>query len=114
MQLKKIAALAGACLISFAAQAQVEIQFWHSMTGALNDKVIEITNGFNASQKDYKVVPVYKCSYPESMRAAIAAYRAGSAPHILQVFEVGTATMMSAKGAIKPVYQMMKEAGQPF
>ena len=48
------------------------------------------------------------------MTAAIAAFRAGNAPHILQVFEVGTATMMSAKGAIKPVYQMMKEAGEPF
>ena len=59
-------------------------------------------------------MPVYKGSYPESMTAAIAAFRAGNAPHILQVFEVGTATMMAAKGAIKPVYQMMKEAGEPF
>jgi len=114
MQLKNIAALAGACLISSAANAQVEIQWWHSMSGALNDKVNEVANGFNASQKDYKIVPVYKGQYPESMTAAIAAYRAGNAPHILQVFEVGTATMMAAKGAIKPVYQMMKEAGEPF
>src|SRR5207247_9183878 len=84
------------------------------MTGALGDTRSEIANGFNASQKDYKVVPVYRGSYPESMTAAIAAFRAGSAPHILQVFEVGTATMMAAKGAVKPVYQMMKEAGEPF
>ncbi|HJV61108.1 MAG TPA: sn-glycerol-3-phosphate ABC transporter substrate-binding protein UgpB, partial [Albitalea sp.] len=96
------------------AHAQTEIQWWHSMTGALGDRVTEIANGFNASQKDYKVVPVYKGSYPESMTAAIAAFRAGNAPHILQVFEVGTATMMSAKGAIKPVYQLMKESGLPF
>jgi len=114
MQLKNIAALAGACLISSAANAQVEIQWWHSMSGALNDRVNEVANGFNASQKEYKIVPVYKGQYPESMTAAIAAYRAGNAPHILQVFEVGTATMMAAKGAIKPVYQMMKEAGEPF
>jgi sn-glycerol 3-phosphate transport system substrate-binding protein len=84
------------------------------MTGALGDKVTEISNGFNASQSDYKIVPVYKGSYPESMTAAIAAFRAGSAPHILQVFEVGTATMMAAKGAIRPVYQLMKEANEPF
>jgi sn-glycerol 3-phosphate transport system substrate-binding protein len=76
--------------------------------------VNDLANKFNASQKDYKVVPTYKGSYPESMTAAIAAYRAGNAPHILQVFEVGTATMMGAKGAIKPVYQLMKEAGEPF
>ena len=99
---------------SVAAQAQTEIQWWHSMTGALGDRVNEIANGFNASQKDYKVVPVYKGTYPESMTAAIAAFRAGNAPHILQVFEVGTATMMNAKGAIKPVYVMMKEAKEPF
>ena len=48
------------------------------------------------------------------MNAGIAAFRAGNAPHIIQVFEVGTATMMSATGAIKPVYQMMTEAGEPF
>jgi len=97
-----------------AVQAQTEVQLWHSMTGALGDKVTAITNGFNSSQKEYKVVPVYKGSYPESMTAAIAAFRAGNAPHILQVFEVGTATMMAAKGAIRPVYQLMKEANEPF
>ena len=96
------------------AQAQTEIQWWHSMTGALGDRVTGFANEFNASQKEYKVVPVYKGSYPESMTAAIAAFRAGNAPHILQVFEVGTATMMYADKAIKPVYQMMKEAKEPF
>ena len=48
------------------------------------------------------------------MTAAIAAYRAGNAPHILQVFEVGTATMMAAKGAVVPVYKLMKDADEPF
>ena len=108
------AALAAATLLALPAQAQTEIQWWHSMTGALGDRVTEMATGFNASQKDYKVVPVYKGSYPESMTAAIAAFRAGNAPHIVQVFEVGTATMMSARGAIKPVYQLMKDSGQPF
>jgi sn-glycerol 3-phosphate transport system substrate-binding protein len=109
-----VVALAAAGLYSSGAQAQTEIQWWHSMTGALNDRVNDIANGFNSSQKDYKVVPIYKGTYDVSMTAAIAAFRAGSAPHILQVFEVGTATMMAAKGAIKPVYQMMKEANEPF
>jgi len=48
------------------------------------------------------------------MANAIAAYRSGNAPHILQVFEVGTATMMAAKGAIKPVYEVMAESGEKF
>src|SRR6201989_2259159 len=109
-----IAALAAAALASTTAVAQTEIQWWHSMGGALGDKVNDLASKFNASQKDYKVVPIYKGSYPESMTAAIAAYRAGNAPHILQVFEVGTATMMSAKGAIVPVYKLMKDADEPF
>jgi sn-glycerol 3-phosphate transport system substrate-binding protein len=108
------AVLAGAVLLSATARAQTEIHWWHSMQGALNDKLNELASGFNASQKEYKVVAIFKGQYPESMTAAIAAFRAGNAPHILQVFEIGTATMMGAKGAIKPVYQLMKEAGEPF
>jgi len=50
-------------------------------------------------------------SYPETMVAAIAAFRAGNAPHIVQMFEVGTATMMAARTAIKPVHELSKETG---
>jgi sn-glycerol 3-phosphate transport system substrate-binding protein len=107
-------ALASLGLASTAVQAQTEIHWWHSMGGALGDRLNELAGQFNASQKDYRVVPSFKGSYPESMTAAIAAYRAGNAPHILQVFEVGTATMMAAKGAVVPVYKLMKDADEPF
>jgi sn-glycerol 3-phosphate transport system substrate-binding protein len=101
-------------LSSVPALAQVEIQWWHAMTGANNDVVVKLAEDFNASQKDYKVVVSYKGSYPDTMNAGIAAFRAGNAPHIIQVFEVGTATMMAAKGAVKPVYQLMADAGEKF
>jgi len=84
------------------------------MTGGNNEVVNKLAADFNASQSEYRVVPSYKGSYPDTMNAGIAAFRAGNAPHIIQVFEVGTATMMSATGAIKPVYQLMKDAGEPF
>jgi sn-glycerol 3-phosphate transport system substrate-binding protein len=103
-----------AALWTTTATAQVELQWWHAMTGGNNDVVVKMANDFNASQKDFKVVPTYKGSYADTMNAGIAAFRAGSAPHIMQVFEVGTATMMGAKGAIKPVHQMMKDANEPF
>ena len=111
-----LAAIAAALSVGLtpAAHAQTEINWWHSMGGALGERLNELAAKFNASQKDFKVNAIYKGSYPESMTAAIAAYRAGNPPHIVQVFEVGTATMMSAKGAIKPVYQLMKDAGEPF
>jgi sn-glycerol 3-phosphate transport system substrate-binding protein len=101
-------------LSASAASAQTEIQWWHAMTGANNDVIVKLAEDFNASQKDYKVVPAYKGSYPDTLNAGIAAFRAGQAPHIMQVFEVGTATMMGAKGAIKPVQDLMREAGETF
>ena len=112
--LKRTLAAVALAATAGASHAQVEIQWWHSMTGALGDRVNGFANEFNASQKDYKIVPVYKGSYPESMTAAIAAFRAGNPPHILQVFEVGTATMMAAGKAIKPVHELMKESGLKF
>ena len=112
----KILATAAAIAAAFAlpAQAQTQIQWWHSMGGALGEALNGLANKFNASQTEYKVNAIYKGSYPESMTAAIASYRAGSAPHLLQVFEVGTATMMAAKGAIVPVATVMKNAKEPF
>ncbi|WP_035656432.1 extracellular solute-binding protein, partial [Bradyrhizobium sp. STM 3809] len=96
------------------ARAVTEIQWWHAMTGANNDVIVKLANDFNASQSDYKVVPTYKGNYADTMNAGIAAFRAGNAPHIMQVFEVGTATMMAATGAVKPVYKLMQDAGEKF
>ena len=97
-----------------AASAATEIQWWHAMGGVNGERVNKIANDFNATQSDYKIVPVYKGNYTETMTAAIAAFRAKKQPHIVQVFEVGTATMMAAKGAVYPVEQMMIDAGEPF
>ena len=109
-----LAVLALGLATSTSAFAQTEIQWWHAMTGANNEVVNKLAEEFNNSQKDYKVVVSYKGQYADTLNAGIAAFRAGNAPHILQVFEVGTATMMGAKGAIKPVHEMMKEAGEKF
>src|SRR2546421_8156901 len=106
--------LAATLALANPAHAVTELQWWHAMTGGNNDIVNKLASDFNASQPDYKVVPTFKGSYPDTMNAGIAAFRAGTAPHIIQVFEVGTATMMSATGAIKPVYQLMKDANEPF
>ncbi len=110
----KLSAAALVAAFAFPAQAQTEIQWWHSMGGALGEWVNDLAKEYNASQKDYKVVPTFKGTYDVSMTAAIAAFRAGNAPHILQVFEVGTATMMASKGAIVPVGKVMSDAGLKF
>ncbi|MCF8467905.1 MAG: sn-glycerol-3-phosphate ABC transporter substrate-binding protein UgpB [Sneathiella sp.] len=96
------------------ASAATEIQWWHAMGGVNGERVNKIAEDFNATQTDYKVVPTYKGNYTETMTAAVAAFRAKKQPHIVQVFEVGTASMMAAKGAVYPVEQMMKDTGEPF
>jgi sn-glycerol 3-phosphate transport system substrate-binding protein len=101
-------------MASTAAYAEVEVQWWHAMGGTNGERVNKIAGDFNASQSEYKVVPTYKGNYTETMTAAVAAFRADEQPQIVQVFEVGTATMMAAKGAIYPVEQLMKDAGEPF
>jgi sn-glycerol 3-phosphate transport system substrate-binding protein len=93
------------------AQSRVRVEFWHGLTMPLGGLLDKIVADFNASQQQYQVNSSYKGSYPETMVAAIAAFRAGNAPHIVQMFEVGTATMMSARGAVKPVHELAKETG---
>jgi sn-glycerol 3-phosphate transport system substrate-binding protein len=105
---------AAAALLALPAHAAVEVQWWHAMSGALGEWVNDLAKGFNESQTEYKIVPTFKGSYPETLTAGIAAFRSGTAPAILQVFEVGTATMMASKGAIKPVGEVMKESGLKF
>jgi sn-glycerol 3-phosphate transport system substrate-binding protein len=106
--------LAGIIASIGSANAATEITFWHSMQGALGERVNELVQAFNKSQSDYMVNATYKGSYGESMNAGIAAFRAGNAPDILQVFEVGTATMMYAKGAVMPVQEMSEKVGDPI
>ncbi|WP_171168977.1 sn-glycerol-3-phosphate ABC transporter substrate-binding protein UgpB [Ruegeria sp. HKCCA0370] len=101
-------------LSPLAAMAQTEVQFWHAFTGRLGELVKGQVEEFNASQDEFVVVESHKGNYSETLNAGIAAFRAGEQPHILMVFEVGTATMMSAKGAIKPVYEVMAESGASF
>jgi sn-glycerol 3-phosphate transport system substrate-binding protein len=105
------------CLAFLAVSAFAEpvtVEFWHAMTGKNADTVQAIADKFNASQADCKIVPVFKGSYSDTMNAGIAAFRANAAPGIIQVYEVGTATMMAAKGAVKPVYKLMAENNEKF
>jgi sn-glycerol 3-phosphate transport system substrate-binding protein len=93
---------------------KVTIVWWHAMTAALAVEVTRIADGFNASQSAIEVQPVYKGSYGDLLTAVIAASRAGEAPHLAQVFEVGTGTMLAAGKAVKQVWELAKETGAPI
>ncbi len=109
------ASLAALTLFSTtSAFAATQISWWHAMTGANAEVVNKIAKDFNASQSEYELVPVFKGTYPETLNAGIAAFRAGQSPDIIQVFDVGTGVMMAAEGAVKPVADVLTEAGAKF
>lgn len=118
MKLKSIlsATTAFAMVGTTAFAEKAEVQFWHAMGGQLGETVNQMAADFNGGSNSCQINAVYKGNYTENMTAAIAAFRAGEQPHVVQVFEVGTATMMAAgdKGAIYPVYKLMEDAGVEF
>jgi sn-glycerol 3-phosphate transport system substrate-binding protein len=105
-----LVALVGAAALALPgiALAKTEIHFWHAMTGALGDALDIQVKQFNESQGEYEIKPLRKGSYAETLTAAIAAYRQKNPPHIVQVFEVGTQTMMLS-GAVYPVWELMRD-----
>ena len=107
-------AVSSTLLSPIAAYAETEVNFWHAFTGRLGELVAAQVEDFNASQDKYTVVQSHKGNYSETLNAGIAAFRAGEQPQILMVFEVGTATMMAAKGATRPVYEVMAASGAKF
>jgi len=109
-----LAAAAGGLLFTVNAHAVTEVTMWHAMGGNLGETVNKIVNDFNASQKDYKVTPVFKGGYEETLTAGIAAFRAGAHPNIIQVFDAGSATMIGAKGATIAVEDLMNQNGYKF
>ncbi|SCB52254.1 carbohydrate ABC transporter substrate-binding protein, CUT1 family [Bradyrhizobium shewense] len=111
--LQLVAALAALSLAA-PVRAATDIAWWHAMSGELGRQLEKLASDFNASQSDYRIVPAYKGNYTETVTAAIFAFRSRSQPAIVQVNEVATATMTAAKGAIYPVFSLMRDQGEPF
>ena len=105
-----------AAVVAFAspAQAVTDIMWWHAMSGELGRQLDKLAADFNASQSEYRIVPSYKGNYTETVTAAIFAFRSRRQPAIVQVNEIATATMMAAKGAIYPVFELMRDEQEPF
>lgn len=86
--------------------AQIEIEFWHAMSGGRTAAVERIVDGFNAEHPDINVTAQFTGSYAETLTQGISAVRSGNPPHIIQVYEVGTQTMLDSE-AIVPVYEIV-------
>ena len=121
MASRHVKALSTVCLglaVLFAASerasAATELQFWFGVSGANAEVIQSLAREFNTDQAAYRVVPVFKGTYPETLQAGIDAFEAGKAPHIIQVFDVGTGVMMNTEGAFVPVAELLEKAGGKF
>lgn len=114
LRLLQLGAALAALSWAASARAATDIAWWHAMSGELGRQLEKLASDFNASQSDYRIVPAYKGNYTETVTAAIFAFRSRSQPAIVQVNEVATATMTAAKGAIYPVFSLMRDQGEPF
>src|SRR5512142_2288118 len=113
-RLLKIVAASTSLALTSQVHAATDIAWWHAMSGELGRQLEKLASDFNASQSDYRIVPTYKGNYTETVTAAIFAFRSRSQPAIVQVNEVATATMTAAKGAIYPVFELMRDESEPF
>ncbi|MBC7800621.1 MAG: sn-glycerol-3-phosphate ABC transporter substrate-binding protein UgpB [Gemmatimonadaceae bacterium] len=117
--MKRRTLLAGASALGLVSQApayaqatgRTRVVFWHALSGVLGEEVNRTCAAFNASQTETEIVPVFKGTYAETLTGAIAAWRAGQAPHLVQMFEVGTGSMLAAGPAVKPTWQLIEETG---
>ena len=104
----------GAVAASGVAQARTEIQMWMGLTGPNGELLSRFGEDFNRSQTEYRVVVSFRGQYPEQRAAAMAAFRAGNPPHIMQMFDAGSGDMVQSRGAIIPVSEVFQRAGIPF
>jgi sn-glycerol 3-phosphate transport system substrate-binding protein len=112
--LLRLAVVAVALTAASPASAVTDIMWWHAMSGELGRQLEKLAADFNATQSDYRIVPTYKGNYTETVTAAIFAFRSRSQPAIVQVNEIATATMMAARGAIYPVFELMRDEKEAF
>jgi sn-glycerol 3-phosphate transport system substrate-binding protein len=105
------AALVAAPFVHIRAAEKTKIVWWHAMTANLGNEVNRLASLFNQGQDAVEVQPIYKGGYGDTLTATIAASRAGQAPHLVQVFEVGTGTMLAAGKAVKQIWELSKETG---
>ncbi|MDO9612465.1 MAG: extracellular solute-binding protein [Serpentinimonas sp.] len=96
------------------APARTDIQMWMGLTGVNGELLSRFGEDFNRSQNEYRVVVSFRGQYPEQRAAAMAAFRAGNPPHIMQMFDAGSGDMVQSRGAIIPVSEVFQRAGIAF
>ena len=96
-------------IVSFSAAAEeVTIDFWHAMGGHNLEVVNTLVEEFNSSQDQVEVKAQYTGSYNDTLTKTQSAVQTGTAPHIIQIYEIGTQMMLDS-GIIMPIEDLGKE-----
>jgi sn-glycerol 3-phosphate transport system substrate-binding protein len=93
------------------ARAATEIELWHAMRGPTGAELDALVRRFNASQQEVRVKAVYQGGYDQTYSRALAAHFERKGPHLVQVVEAGNASLMAWRGAVKPAWEVLAEAG---
>jgi sn-glycerol 3-phosphate transport system substrate-binding protein len=94
------------------AQGKVEIRFWHAMGGDARQNVIKkLIDDFNAANPDIHVTAEYKGAYPDLFNAALLVSRQKTAPHIVQIYEVGSQLAIDS-GVFVPIADLIDANGK--
>jgi len=89
---------------------KTRFDFWFGNSGDIAKVVQKVCDNFNASQTDYEIICTSQGSYDAALQNTIAAYRANKQPTIVQVFDIGTLTMLLSD-AFVPANKLMADNG---
>src|SRR5258708_3945423 len=101
-------------LSSLPAQAQnkIQIKFWHAMGTDIRKAAIQkMIDAFQAENPDIQVTAEYKGTYPDILNATLLVSRQPSAPHVVQIYEVGSQLAIDS-GVFVPIASQIDDAGK--
>ncbi len=114
MKFKMILTLILLFLITKGFAAAQEIVMWHAFEGFLYEKFNELVEDFNHQSSSCQIKLVYQGNYRETFDNGVEAFELGKPPHILQVYEVATQTMMMKPEMFRSAEELMRAFYKKF
>jgi sn-glycerol 3-phosphate transport system substrate-binding protein len=76
---------------------RVEIVFWHSMGGVNGDALERMADGFNTSQQEFHVRPVFQGGFADSLKKLVSSFGTGSMPVLIQLDDIQVRFMVDSE-----------------
>ncbi|MFC4401579.1 ABC transporter substrate-binding protein [Gracilibacillus xinjiangensis] len=86
------------------------VTFWHAMGGAAQEALDKIVENYNNSQDQIQVNAEFQGTYDEALTKFHTVAGTDSAPTMIQVFEIGTMSMINS-GHIEPIQNYVDKDG---